>query len=79
MPHFSRAAAIALVALLPVAAHAQAAKSFRARLAGGKHYIAVSTGLGGGSPRLVPRTISPEIKHPNSGNAIYVFELPDKR
>jgi alcohol dehydrogenase (cytochrome c) len=47
--------------------------------AGGKQYIAVSTGLGGGSPRLVPRTISPEIKHPNSGNAIYVFELPDRR
>jgi alcohol dehydrogenase (cytochrome c) len=47
--------------------------------AGGRQYIAVSTGLGGGSPRLVPRTISPEIKHPNSGNAIYVFELPDKR
>jgi alcohol dehydrogenase (cytochrome c) len=47
--------------------------------AGGKQYIAVSTGLGGGSPRLVPRTLSPEIKHPNTGNAIYVFELPDKR
>jgi alcohol dehydrogenase (cytochrome c) len=47
--------------------------------AGGKQYIAVSTGLGGGSPRLVPRTISPEIKHPNTGNAVYVFELPDKR
>jgi alcohol dehydrogenase (cytochrome c) len=47
--------------------------------AGGKQYIAVSTGLGGGSPRQVPRTITPDIKHPNNGNAIYVFELPDKR
>jgi alcohol dehydrogenase (cytochrome c) len=47
--------------------------------AGGKQYIAVSTGLGGGSPRQVPRTITPDIKHPNSGNAIYVFELPEKR
>ena len=43
--------------------------------AGGKQYIAVTTGLGGGSPRVVPRTISPEIKHPNNGHAIYVFEL----
>ena len=44
--------------------------------AGGKQYIAVTTGLGGGSPRLVPRTISPEIRHPNNGHAVYVFELP---
>ena len=32
--------------------------------AGGKQYIAVTTGLGGGSPRVVPRTIAPEINHP---------------
>jgi alcohol dehydrogenase (cytochrome c) len=44
----------------------------------GKQYIAVSTGLGGGSPRQVPRTISPEIRHPSTGNALYVFALPDK-
>jgi alcohol dehydrogenase (cytochrome c) len=43
---------------------------------GGKQYIAVTTGLGGGSPRQVPRTITPDIHHPNNGNAIYVFELP---
>ena len=30
----------------------------------GKQYIAVTTGLGGGSPRQVPRAISPEIRHP---------------
>jgi alcohol dehydrogenase (cytochrome c) len=47
--------------------------------AGGKQYIAVAAGLGGGSPRQVPRTITPDIKHPNSGNALYVFELPDKK
>ena len=47
--------------------------------AGGKQYIAVPTGLGGGSPRLVPRLVSPEINHPASGNALYVFELPDRR
>jgi len=47
--------------------------------AGGKQYVAVTTGLGGGSPRQVPRTISPEIRHPESGHALYVFELPDRR
>jgi alcohol dehydrogenase (cytochrome c) len=44
--------------------------------ANGRQYIAVTTGLGGGSPRVVPRTISPEINHPGNGHAIYVFELP---
>jgi alcohol dehydrogenase (cytochrome c) len=44
--------------------------------ANGRQYVAVTTGLGGGSPRVVPRTISPEIKHPDNGHAIYVFELP---
>ena len=43
--------------------------------ADGKQYIAVTTGLGGGSPRHVPRLLSPEINHPASGNALYVFEL----
>jgi alcohol dehydrogenase (cytochrome c) len=43
--------------------------------AGGRQYIAVTTGLGGGSPRVVPRTITPEIKYPNNGHAVYVFEL----
>jgi alcohol dehydrogenase (cytochrome c) len=43
--------------------------------ANGRQYIAVTTGLGGGSPRLVPQTISPEIRHPQNGHAIYVFEL----
>ena len=48
-------------------------------MAGGKQYIAVASGLGGGSPRQVPRTITPDIKHPNTGNALYVFELPDRK
>ena len=34
-------------------------------------------GLGGGSPRDVPRVIAPEIHHPGNGNALYVFALPD--
>jgi PQQ-dependent dehydrogenase (methanol/ethanol family) len=46
---------------------------------GGKQYIAVTTGLGGGSPRQVPRAIAPEIKHPDTGHALYVFELPEKK
>ena len=43
----------------------------------GKQYIAVTTGLGGGSPRLVPSLIAPEIRHPATGNALYVYALPD--
>jgi alcohol dehydrogenase (cytochrome c) len=45
---------------------------------GGKQYVAVTTGLGGGSPRNVPRTILPDIHYPASGNALYVFALPDR-
>ena len=43
----------------------------------GKQYIAVETGLGGGSPVGKPTTLMPGIHHPNNGNAIYVFALPD--
>ncbi|HEV2448520.1 MAG TPA: PQQ-binding-like beta-propeller repeat protein [Candidatus Sulfopaludibacter sp.] len=46
--------------------------------AGGRQYIAVTAGLGGGSPRQVPATIAPEIHHPGNGNALYVFALPEK-
>jgi alcohol dehydrogenase (cytochrome c) len=46
--------------------------------AGGKQFVAVPTGLGGGSPRGVPATLKPDIHHPMSGNALYVFELPDR-
>jgi PQQ-dependent dehydrogenase (methanol/ethanol family) len=46
---------------------------------GGREYIAVTTGAqGGGSPRVVPRTIIPEVRQPASGNALYVFALPDR-
>lgn len=47
--------------------------------AGGRQYVAVSTGVGGGSPRVVPSLIAPEIRHPQSGNALYVFALPERR
>ena len=43
----------------------------------GKQYIAVTTGLGGGSPRRVPRLIAREIRYPATGNALYGFALPD--
>ena len=45
----------------------------------GKQYVAVTTGLGGGSPRNVPRTILPDVHYPQSGNALYVFALPDRQ
>jgi alcohol dehydrogenase (cytochrome c) len=43
----------------------------------GKQYIAVTSALGGTSPRTVPGVIATEIKYPQWGNAIYVFSLPD--
>ena len=43
--------------------------------AGGKQYIAVTTGLGGGSPRAVPGTLLPDLRYPDHGNALYVFAL----
>ena len=46
--------------------------------AGGKQYVAVSTGLGCGSPCGSPGALLPELHRPGYGNALYVFELPDK-
>jgi alcohol dehydrogenase (cytochrome c) len=43
----------------------------------GKQYIAVTSALGGSSPRTVPGVIAPEITYPRNGNALYVFSLPD--
>jgi alcohol dehydrogenase (cytochrome c) len=45
----------------------------------GKQYIAVSSGLGGGSPRMVPTVLDPDVHYPSYGNALYVFALPDKK
>jgi alcohol dehydrogenase (cytochrome c) len=44
----------------------------------GKQYVAVTTGLGGGSPRNVPRAILPDVHYPQNGNALYVFTLPEE-
>ena len=43
----------------------------------GKQYIAVTTGLGGGSPENMPNVILTEVHRPDNGQALYVFALPD--
>jgi alcohol dehydrogenase (cytochrome c) len=45
----------------------------------GRQYIAVPSGLGGGSPRMVPTVLAPEVHYPSYGNALYVFALPEKK
>lgn len=45
---------------------------------GGRQYIVVTTGRGGGSPWLVPDTVTPEINPPQTGFAMYVYALPQK-
>jgi alcohol dehydrogenase (cytochrome c) len=47
--------------------------------AGGKQYLGVTTANGGGSPRNVPRLVTPDVQSPETGNALYVFALPDRR
>jgi alcohol dehydrogenase (cytochrome c) len=47
--------------------------------AGGKQYLAVTTSNGGGSPRAVPAVVTPDLHYPATGNALYVFALPDRR
>ena len=41
--------------------------------------LPMGAGLGGGSPRNVPAAVAPEIKIPQSGQALYVFALPDRK
>jgi hypothetical protein len=41
-----------------------------------RQFVAVATGLGGGSPRGVPAVLTPEIQVPSRGHALYVFALP---
>jgi alcohol dehydrogenase (cytochrome c) len=42
----------------------------------GKQYIAVTSAVGGTSPRTVTDVIATEITYPRWGNALYVFSLP---
>jgi alcohol dehydrogenase (cytochrome c) len=44
----------------------------------GKQYIAVTTGLGGGSPEQKPTTLLTEVHRSTTGQQLYVFALPDK-
>jgi alcohol dehydrogenase (cytochrome c) len=46
---------------------------------GGKQYLAVTTSNGGGSPRAVPALVANELHYPATGNALYVFALPDRK
>jgi alcohol dehydrogenase (cytochrome c) len=45
----------------------------------GRQYIAVTTGLGGGSPEDKPMTMQQNVHRPNNGQALYVFALPDSK
>jgi alcohol dehydrogenase (cytochrome c) len=44
----------------------------------GKQYIAITTGLGGGSPMSKPTSMLGEVHKPDHGQALYVFALPEK-
>ncbi len=41
----------------------------------GEQYVAVTAGLGGGSPRRIPALLTPDIHYPETGNALFVFKL----
>jgi alcohol dehydrogenase (cytochrome c) len=45
----------------------------------GKQYVAVTTGLGGGSPELKPGTMLTEVHRPPNGYNLFVFGLPDDK
>jgi alcohol dehydrogenase (cytochrome c) len=45
----------------------------------GKQYVAVTTGLGGGSPELKPGTMLTEVHRPPNGYNLFVFALPDDK
>ena len=47
------------------------------QLANGTQYVAMPAGIGGGSwSTLIAPELAPEIRRPNSGNALLVFALP---
>lgn len=46
---------------------------------GGKQYVAVTTSNGGGSPRAVPSVVAADLHYPTTGNALYVFALPERK
>jgi hypothetical protein len=46
---------------------------------GGKQFVAVTTSNGSSSPRQLPGLIASDLHSPSTGNALYVFALPDRR
>ena len=44
----------------------------------GKQYVALPTGIGGGSWTTIPLELTPEKRRPNGGNGLFVFALPDE-
>ena len=44
----------------------------------GKQYVAVTTGLGGGSPEQKPTTLLTEVHRATTGQQLYVFALPER-
>jgi hypothetical protein len=45
----------------------------------GGQYLAISTGLGGCSPRNLPNAIVADVQYPRTGDAMYVFALPERK
>ena len=43
----------------------------------GHQYLAVTTGLGGGSPQQKPTALLDEVHRPATGHQLYIFGLPD--
>ncbi len=44
----------------------------------GRQYVAIGTGIGGGSWTSIPLQLSPEKRRPNGGNGLFVFALPEE-
>ena len=45
--------------------------------AGGRQYVAVPVGVGAASwGTMIPLMLTPDVKRPNTGNALFVFALP---
>jgi len=42
----------------------------------GTQYVAIGTGIGGGSWTTIPLELTPEKRRPNGGNGLFVFALP---
>lgn len=43
----------------------------------GRQYVAIGTGIGGGSWTTIPLELAPEKRRPSGGNGLFVFALPE--